>query len=190
VKKNKQIKEAIPKERPKVFLKERAFLSIILSVVEVYKKETLGILLGYGGGNEYIIEYAIPFQTAEKGFTWVEPRERMSDRMLKIVECLPIDVVGDYHSHTELGESKAKAQPSGVDVASMEKGKIYLIAAVNEKERQEPWNMNEDGSISGTVSDFHIQIGGFSMIGEYKYRRVEVICPAATGIAQYEREHE
>jgi len=189
MKKNK-IKEDVTEKRLRVFLKERAFLSIILSVVEVYKRETMGLLLGFGGGDEYIIEYAIPYQTADKGFTWVEPRERISERMLKIVEHLPIDMIGDYHSHTELGDSKAKAHPSGVDITSMEEGKVYLIIAINDKEKKEAWKMNTDGSISGTVTDFHIQIAGFSMIGEYKYRRVEIICPSATGIAQYEREHE
>ncbi len=182
--------EEIKEKRVKVFLKERAFLSIVLSVVEVYKKETMGILLGFGGGDEYIIEYAIPYQTAEKGFTWVEPRERMSERMLKIVESLPIDLIGDYHSHTELGDSKAKAHPSGVDIDSMEEGKIYLIVAINDKEKEEDWKMNTDGSISGTVTDFHIQIAGFYMVSDYKYRRAEIICPSATGIAQYTKKNE
>lgn len=187
--KKKKLEEAKEK-RLKVFLKERAFLSIILSVVEVYKKEAMGILLGFGGGDEYIIEYAIPYQTAEKGFTWVEPRERMSERMLKIVESLPIDLIGDYHSHTELGDSKAKAHPSGVDIDSMEEGKVYLIVAINDKEKEEDWKMNADGSISGTVTDFHIQIAGFYMVSDYKYRRADIICPSATGIAQYTKKYE
>ena len=185
--KKKELIEEKTEKRVRVFLKERAFLSIVLSVIEVYKKESMGLILGFGGGDEFIIEYAIPYQTAEKGFTWVEPRERISERMLKVVEQLPIDVLGDYHSHTELGDSKAKAHPSGVDIASMEKDKLYLIVAVNEKEKFEPWSMNADGSISGTITDFHIQIAGFYMVSDYKYRRVEIICPSATGIAEYER---
>ncbi len=169
--------------RPRAYIKENAFLSMILSAIEVYHHETLGLLLGYGMGQEFVVEYAIPYQTAVKGYTYtMPPKERVLERMIDILSEWPGEVIGDYHSHTELGANKAKAIPSGTDIADMSRGKLSIIIAVNEKEREMKWRKNRNGSLSGTLGDFHIEIGGFVLYGEKRYRRVELICPAATGI--------
>lgn len=169
--------------RPRAYIKENAFLSIILSAIEVYHHETLGLLLGYGIGQEFVVEYAIPYQTAVKGFTYTKPpKEKTIERMAEILSEWPGEVIGDYHSHTELGSNKARAIPSGDDIADMTPGKLNIIVAVNEKERETKWRRQRNGSLSGTLGDFHIEIGGFVLYGERRYKRVELICPAATGI--------
>lgn len=166
-----------------IYIKERAFLAMILSVVEVYKRETLGLLLGYRGNNKFFVEYAIPFQTAEKGFSWAEPKAKAFARMTNIIKNMAIDVIGDYHSHTEYGGERAKAIPSGEDIADMHSGNVHVIVAVNPKLKRERWRPNEDGTISGTISDYHIRISAATPIEEYKYKRVKIICPSATGLS-------
>ncbi len=166
-----------------VYIKERAFLAIILSVVEVYKRETLGLLLGYKGGNKFFVEYAIPSQTAEKKFSWTEPKMRAIERMTNITKNMSIDVIGDYHSHTDYGGEMAKAMPSGEDIADMQSGNVHIIIAVNPKLVKVKWRQNNDGTISGTISNYHVRISAATLIGEYKYRRVKIICPSATGLS-------
>jgi len=166
-----------------VYIKERAFLAIILSVVEVYKRETLGLLLGYKGSNRFFVEYAIPFQTAEREFSWTEPKARAVARMTNITKKMSIDVIGDYHSHTEYGSEKAKAIPSGEDIADMQSGNVHIIIAVNPKLVKVKWRQNNDGTISGTISNYYVRISAATPIGEYKYRRVKIICPSATGLS-------
>jgi len=166
-----------------VYIKERAFLAMILSVVEVYKRETLGLLLGYKGGNRFFVEYAIPSQTAEKKFSWTEPKMRAIERMTNITKNMSIDVIGDYHSHTDYGGEMAKAMPSGEDIADMQSGNVHIIIAVNPKLVKVKWRQNNDGTISGTISNYHVRISAATPIGEYKYRRVKIICPSATGLS-------
>lgn len=173
-------------ERKKVIVKERAFWSMVLSAIEVYRLETLGLLLGMKGEDKFIIEYAIPFQTAHKAKTWVSPNERRASRVKKIVHLLPVDVVGDYHSHTEIGDSKALPHPSGDDIADMEEGKVYIILAVNESHKTVGWHNNTDGSISGTLGGYHVRITAHEYIKQGRhYKNVEIICPAAVGLKGY-----
>jgi len=166
-----------------VYIKERAFFAIILSVVEVYRRETLGLLLGYRGENKFFVEYAIPSQTAEREFSWTEPKMRAVARMTKIIENMSIEIIGDYHSHTDFRGDRGRAIPSGEDVADMRSGNVHIIVAVNPKLKSKKWRQNNDGTISGTISDYHIRISATTLIGEYKYKRVRIVCPSATGLS-------
>ncbi len=165
-----------------VYIKERAFLAMLLSVVEVYRRETLGLLLGYRGENRFFVEYAIPFQTAEKKFSWSAPKASAVSRMTDIIRNMSIDVIGDYHSHTQFRGEMARAIPSGEDIADMQKGNVHIILAVNPRKKTVRWKENADGSISGTISSYHIRISAATPVGEYKYKRVKIICPSATGL--------
>ncbi|MCK4257033.1 Mov34/MPN/PAD-1 family protein [candidate division WOR-3 bacterium] len=165
-----------------VYIKERAFLAMILSVIEVYKRETLGLLLGHRGENKFVIEYAIPSQTAERMFSWSEPKTSAIERMTEIIENMPINVIGDYHSHTEFRGDRARAVPSGEDIADMRMGNVHIIIAVNQKSKSKRWRQNKDGTISGTLSDYHIKISAATPISDYKFKPVRIICPSATGI--------
>jgi len=49
----------------KVFLSEAAFMGLVLSSIEVYKKECLGLLLGYKLEDRYIVEYSVAYQSAK-----------------------------------------------------------------------------------------------------------------------------
>lgn len=174
-------------KRKKVIIKERAFWSMVLSAIEVYHFETLGLLLGWKGGDKFIIEYAIPFQTAEKAKTWVSPNERRASRVREIVHLIPVDVIGDYHSHTEFGDDKARPIPSGDDIADMEEGNIYIIIALNECHRKSEWKNNTDGSISGTLGGYQIRLAAHEYVnrGRLFYKKAEIFCPSAVGLKGY-----
>ena len=53
-----------------VYLNENVFMGMVLSCVEVYKKECFGLLLGYRTPEKYIVEHAIPYQTVRQGHNW------------------------------------------------------------------------------------------------------------------------
>lgn len=167
-----------------VHIKERAFLSMILSSIEVYRHETLGLLLGYRSMDGFVVEYGIPYQTAVKGYSWVAPKSRSSERMENILEHMPINVIGDFHSHTQWGDSKAKATPSGEDVADMESGNVYLIVAVNDKTKDVPWHHTKKGIIKGTLGEYAIELGAHILSGRNKWKPVKIICPSATGLSR------
>jgi hypothetical protein len=170
-------------KRKVVIVKERAFWSMVLSAIEVFHLETLGLLLGMKGENKFIVEYAIPYQTAQKQKTWVSPNERRASRVKKIIDILPVDLIGDFHSHTEIGEKRATVVPSGDDIADMDEGMVYIIIALNEGERGVKWHKNKDGSISGTLGGYHARMIAHELDAHgRRYKNVEIICPAAVGL--------
>jgi proteasome lid subunit RPN8/RPN11 len=166
-----------------VHIKERAFLSMVLASVEVYRQETLGLLLGYVSAKGYVVEYGIPYQTAMKGYSWVAPKPKTSARMAEILKQMPINVIGDYHSHTQWGDSLGEPVPSGEDIADMEMGQVYIIVAVNDKTRKRRWHHTKKGTIKGTLSDYEIEIGAHICPKRYKTKSLKIICPSATGLS-------
>ena len=51
----------------RVYLSENAFIDLLLSSAEVYKKECFGLLLGYKLEDRFIVEHAFSVQTANDG---------------------------------------------------------------------------------------------------------------------------
>ena len=168
-------------ERKYIYIKEKAFLSMVLTSIEVYHRESLGILLGHRTPDGFVIEYAIPYLTAEKGLSWVESRPDRAERLKNILEKLPISLIGDFHSHTELGELKALVIPSKADIADMEEGNLYLIVAVNDGLRHQKWKWNRDGTISGSLNSYHIKIGAAicTKNGRWKFEKAKIQCSFA-----------
>lgn len=155
---------------------------MLFSCVEVYKHETLGILLGYKGNNSFSVEYAIPYQTAVKGYSWVSPKPKAAERIGRIIRNMNIEVIGDYHSHTQYGKERATTRPSGDDIADMEIGKLYITVAVNDKIKKEKWRQIKGVDIKGTIGDYDVELGAVMGWKNYKYKRVKLICPSATGL--------
>ena len=91
-----------------VYISANAFWALLISAIEVYKRECFGLLLGYrDGGNSYIVEHAISYQTAYRRHTSVEKNGRASKRMEKFLANLGhLSVIGDFHSHTGWGDLK------------------------------------------------------------------------------------
>ncbi|UCF69818.1 MAG: hypothetical protein JSW49_06340 [candidate division WOR-3 bacterium] len=185
-KKKKQEREPIV-----AYLSFPAFLTIVSSSVEVFRKETIGYLVGFKGERKYRVEYAIPYQTADSGYVHASVD---MDRVSRINEILSkvsqgLEFVGDFHSHTVFGNSPGTVIPSDADLASTIPGEINLICAVNLKKRAVRWRENARGILLGTIGDYRIDIGGYyveaATIGR-KYDRVAVKCPAVTGIKEEE----
>lgn len=171
------------------FLSLPAFLTIVSSSVEVFRKETIGYLVGIKAEDKYIVEYAIPYQTAESSYVHATIDE---DRVARINEILSnisqaLEFIGDFHSHTVFGESRATVIPSDTDLFSTVPGELNLICAVNLKKRSVKWHENRRGILTGTIGEYRIEIGGYyiekPMVGR-QYQRVLVKCPAVTGIGK------
>lgn len=165
-----------------IFLSDKAFMSMILSSVEVYKNECHGILLGFKTHRRIIVEYAIPFQSAKRKFNEVTPNWR---RELKIIEVLPklvhLQKLGYFHSHTQFGDERGLPELSESDKNYMREREIEVIVAINDSKNTSPWTESKK-KLSGTIGNYHIEIAGF-----YKRRRdgkilqYRVLCPYAVG---------
>jgi proteasome lid subunit RPN8/RPN11 len=166
-----------------IFLTDRAFIGIIVSSVEVFRNECLGLVLGYKESDRMTVEYAIPFQSAKRKKGSVEANVRR-DTMCK--ELLPelshLEQLGYYHSHTQYGNSRAVAEPSKQDLLSMVEGSIDIILAVNKTKRRKDWTMDARGVLSGTIGDFAFAFAAHHYHSQKReWKQVRIVCPYAVG---------
>jgi proteasome lid subunit RPN8/RPN11 len=155
----------------------------LVSAIEVYKKECYGILLGYrDGAAAYIVEHALSYQTAQRRHTSVERNGPASKRIQKFLDNLPhLSVIGDFHSHTGWGDLKGVGSPSGQDVQDMTPERVYIIIVANDKRRTGTWQYNGDGTLSGTVDDYHFRVGAYYLDDAARPKRANIFCPYAIG---------
>ncbi|MBI2486448.1 MAG: Mov34/MPN/PAD-1 family protein [Deltaproteobacteria bacterium] len=166
----------------KVFLSESAFMGLILSSIEVYKKECLGLLLGYKLEDRFIVEYTVAYQSAKRMRNGVSPNHARHNRIGNVLPKFDkLEIVGDFHSHPQYGTLKGIPTPSPLDINGMETGKVHMIIAINDNQRSVRWGENQDGTISGTLNDFHFKISAYHSNGK-KIRRSPIKCPFCLAI--------
>jgi proteasome lid subunit RPN8/RPN11 len=145
-----------------VYLSENVFMGMVLSCVEVYKKECFGLLLGYRTPGKYIVEHAIPYQTVRRGHNWAELRSDKWKVIQEILRNFPkLDVLGDFHSHTMYRDIKAQVSLSHDDIEYMDPEDLQIVLAVNENKRSRKWSLNSDRTISGSVDKFYFKIAAY-----------------------------
>ena len=162
----------------RVYISENAFIDILISSVEVYKRECLGFLLGYKLEDRFIVEHAFSVQTANrrhKGVVYNQKNHKKIEQILSRLDKLQI--IGDFHSHTQFGPTKGLAIPSAEDVKGMVLDRIYLIVAINNNEKTMPWGENRDGTISGSVSDYFFKISAHFLNGNSSVKKATIHCP-------------
>jgi proteasome lid subunit RPN8/RPN11 len=166
-----------------VYISANAFWALLISAIEVYKRECFGILLGYRDSNNiYIVEHAISYQTANRRHTSVEKNGRASRRIDKFVANLPhLSMIGDYHSHTGWGDLKGVGALSTQDICDMAPDNLYIIIVANDKRRSSAWQYNGDGTLSGTIDDYHFRVGGYYLDDFSRPKRANIFCPYAIG---------
>ena len=196
-KNRKKKKQTVIEEEKKpliAYLSFPAFLTIVSSSVEVFRKETIGYLVGIKAEDKFMVEYAIPYQTAESGYVHatvdMERVGRINEILSKVSQGQGLEFVGDFHSHTVFGKSPATVVPSNTDLMSTIPGECNIICAVNMKKRSVRWYESDRGILTGTIGEYRIEIGGYyvekAAIGR-QYDRITIKCPAVTGIVEEAR---
>lgn len=176
--KNKKIKPM------KIYLSEDAFMDLLLSSAEVFKRECLGYLLGYRLEDRFIIEHAFSLQTAKRKRRGVIFQHRDHKKIEPILSKFEkLQIIGDFHSHTQYGDAKGLPIPSPEDIEGMEPNNLYIIVAINDLLKSRPWRENMDGSISGSVGDFFFKISAYFYLDDNSIpRRARIYCPFPPGL--------
>ncbi|MFH0978430.1 MAG: hypothetical protein V1837_03955 [Candidatus Woesearchaeota archaeon] len=144
-----------------VVIEEGALLGILTSAVEVYDKETCGILIGRRKGNSYVIKYAITHQTAERKKKEITVDDKYEKRINR-TNCLisKYSRVGDYHSHigkldglTDCDKKSLKIDGEGVS----------LLILIKKARKERKWQYKaQEKKISGSIgSDYTISIKAY-----------------------------
>jgi len=159
-------------------------MSLLLSSAEVFKKESLGYLLGYRLEDRFIIEHAFSLQTARRKRRGVLLRHNDQKKIEPILAKFEkLQIIGDFHSHTQYGESKGLPVPSTEDIEGMEPNNLYIIIAINDVQHSRMWRENRDGSISGSIGDFFFKISAYFYSEEDSApQRARIYCPFPPGL--------
>ena len=166
----------------RVYLSENAFIDLLLSSAEVYKSECLGFLLGYKLEDRFIVEHAFSLQTASRKLKGVKSPDRSHKQIEPILARLGrLQIIGDFHSHTQFGVNKGLPNPSQEDINGMTTGDIYVIVAINNNMKTRPWAENRDSTISGSVDNFFFKISAYFINGSASVRKAKIHCPFPPG---------
>jgi proteasome lid subunit RPN8/RPN11 len=164
-----------------IFLSEKVFVGLILSSIAVYKKECLGSLLGYKTQRRVVVEYALPFQSAERKPTEVEPNWKRESKVRETIgKLMQLQHLGYFHSHTQWGKEPTSAEQSATDRDSMNTSEIDVVVALNEAKRVRKWRLS-GRILCGSINKYHIQIAGYYKTKKDEIRDYGIFCPYALG---------
>ena len=180
-----------------IYLNEHVLMGMLLSCVEVYKKECFGLLLGYRAPGKYIVEHAIAYQSVRRGHNWAELRSDKWKVLQEVLRNFPkLDILGDFHSHTMYRDVKARVSLSQDDIEYMEPDDLQIVIAVNENKRSRGWSLNADRTISGSIDRFYFKLAAYYFAHPSRRRKVsrngarrvlgqprlaDIVCPFTMG---------
>jgi proteasome lid subunit RPN8/RPN11 len=171
-----------------VYILENAFFTLLMSSIEVYPKECLGLLVGSKGREKFVVNQAVVFQTAERTTNEVfYPRNKVYKEMERFLkEYMPyLSTLGDFHSHPYRKLERDGYRPSDGDIELMEYANIYIIVQIHKKRKRMIWNYNpSEKTISGTIGDNFIKISAWtrSRDNETRSEQANIICRPAVGL--------
>ena len=149
---------------PKVFIQDSALLSIIIASVEVFRKETYGILLGKKQGKNYFVKHAISFQTATHDYEFVAIDKSSENRLANIAKYLTKQkYLGDFHSHA--GRFEELSRYDKKDILMQGPNKVFFLIVIRRPKRAFKWAYNSrEKSVSGSLGKrFFVKIFAFQV---------------------------
>lgn len=142
-----------------VSLEDGAFWSLMISAVEVYRRECFGLLLGNFSARTRIarIETAISFQVAKRAYSWVAQGVAAEKRIKAFLKNVPhLEFMGHFHSHGEGPMTLSEA-----DRKLLQKDELMLLIGIYRKKKKVPWHVRPDGVLSGTFGDYRFELKGY-----------------------------
>tara|TARA_Y100000310_G_scaffold345665_1_gene467970 strand:+ start:26387 stop:26929 length:543 start_codon:yes stop_codon:yes gene_type:complete len=161
-----------------VTISERAFVDIIASCIEVYKKETYGFLIGEKHKKHYMIYDAISFQSAKRGYESVNVSTFRINRMNYVFSHLTnLKLVGDFHSHPDFPDKLSETDKK--DTKNSGLTLTLLIIPKQTKKKRHPWKI-EDNNLLGFVGNkYYVKIMAFEYDRKKnKLFQIKIVCPS------------
>ncbi len=162
---------------PNATLSKHAFLTLLATCIEVYKREAIGIILGEKHRKHYKITDAFPYQSAMRGYTHVKVPSRKLRRIDYVMRHITrSEMLGFFHSHPDYPDYL-----SGLDRKEhmQEKLPLQMLILVRKTRKKRRWFFHDDLSVSGTVGSRY-----FIKLRAYIYEKntktihpTKIVCP-------------
>ena len=159
----------------KINIEPSALINLVLSAVEKYKKETIGLLIGKREESVFSVKGAFSEQGTHTTYSFSYHNEKFIKKIQEDWTFHQWTIIGDYHSHTQRGQARALPTPSGEDIADMNKYKLYLIIAINENKKYKIWK-HSSKIITGKFGKHDIEIAAYILKNGDKSLRVKLLC--------------
>ena len=160
------------------------FAGLIAKAIEVYKKETFGLLLGRKHKKHYHVTGTYAFQTAERGYEYVNIKANRINRInYALGHVSDRMVIGDFHSHPEGPE---KLSPTDRKDLLSRPTTLTCLVNIYKARKCEKWKFCEDKSICGTIgSKYFFRIIAYEINHRAKsIDRIKIVCPHLKKINQ------
>lgn len=135
-----------------VRIEDQAFINLVTSAMEVFEKETYGLLIGSIYKKKVIIKNAIPYQAATRKKWEVSVWPSHEEKFWRILNHLTNNkILGDFHSHAHYPAALSKH-----DIKHMiEEGiVIALLMTIEKADYYMPWHYDKkDKSLKGSLLD-------------------------------------
>ena len=156
-------------------LSEDAFISLVTSCVEVYKKESFGLLLGIMHRKHYMVIDTINYQSAKRGYVEVSVTPNKVKRMNYVLKRVTdLRVIGDFHSHPDGPEYLSDTD---YDEIAKSGTPLSVLVVVKKTRKHGKWEVHKDLSVSGTIGNrFFVKILAFEFDGREIYP-IKIVCP-------------
>jgi proteasome lid subunit RPN8/RPN11 len=164
-----------------VYLSENAFIGLLVSTIEVYRRECFGILLGHRETDRIMVDFVVPYQSAKRKFQEVRMDWHRGQRIEEAVRTTSRwELVGDYHSHPMYGDKMATTKLSKVDQEDFRDDGTSIVVAINDSHRKQRWRYANGGLISGSINGYSLRMVAYRKEGEVIVR-IPLVCPYAIG---------
>jgi proteasome lid subunit RPN8/RPN11 len=151
-----------PSTFARVFLDEPAFISVVVSAIEAYRRECYGVLLGSVRLGRAYIRTAIAYQTARRTPTSVDLTEARRRTLRQALLAFPRhDYIGEFHSHPDFGGTSGSTTVGDSDLVGVRWGEYELIIAVRYPRNKMPWHYCADGSLSGVAGGHMVKMRAY-----------------------------
>ena len=172
----------MPRKISTAFIHEQAFVSLLTAALEVYPKETFGLIIGLVKEGQYksqlIIKNALTYQNATRKEREVSVWPSKDYKVRYVINYLSgCKILGEFHSHTWGADYLSKH-----DIKDMiEDGERFsLLISLESAEEREKWYYDKKNkSLHGTVNDdYYVTIKVYAREYDKKViRKLKIECP-------------
>ncbi|MBI4162606.1 MAG: Mov34/MPN/PAD-1 family protein [Candidatus Aenigmarchaeota archaeon] len=171
----------------KIVIRNPALINMLVSSIEVYKKEALGMLLGVKRGKTYYIRYAINFQKAKRGYESIDIDDRTEKRINSLLTRVSkYRLVGDFHSHPDGPYKLSLTDKKDMKETATDVSVLVVIEKGYKKPKR--WKYT-NRQLQGSVDGYYVTVQGYEH-SKGKIKKIPVKAPYVKNLNRIAKLHQ
>ncbi len=171
----------------KIVIRNPALINMLVSSIEVYKKEALGILLGIKRGKNYYIRYAVNFQKAKRGYESIDIDDRTEKRINSLLTRVSkYRLIGDYHSHPDGPYALSSTDKKDMKETATDISVLVVIKKGFKKPKQ--WKY-ANKQLQGSVDGYFVTLQAYEH-SKGKIKKISIKAPYVKNLNRIAKLHQ